>query len=57
MDLLEETDTKLFPEVMRLTFAIAVLQYALEDAAVIIGVYDYRNDSSGMNSLWLVSGC
>jgi hypothetical protein len=57
MDLLEETDTELFFQMMRLALAIAVLRYALEDAAVIFGVFDYTNDSSGMDSLWLVSGC
>jgi hypothetical protein len=57
MDLLEETDTKLFFQMMRLALAIAVLRYVLEDAAVIIGVYDYKNDSSGTDSLWLVSSC
>lgn len=57
MDLLGGTDIKLFSQVMRLTLAIAVLQYAIRDAAIIIGVYDYKNDSSGMDSLWLVSGC
>lgn len=52
MDLLEETGTKLLFQMTRLTSAFAALQHALEDAAVIMGVYDYINGSSGMDSLF-----
>ena len=56
MELLEETDIKLLFWMKRLPSAFVVLQHMLESAAVRMGVYDYRNDSGGMDCLWLDSG-
>jgi hypothetical protein len=56
MELLEETDTKPFFWIKRLLLALVVLEHTLEGAAVSMGVYDYRNDSGGMDSLRLGSG-